>query len=281
MRNILAVLTLGMISPKLPIIKLTILAIIVFVFYTNPVQAEHHPASYDAPISLEADLEEAAISLEEELKKARDQRQKWYLRQPRMSFDCEEFLHDDLAALACNIYWEGRNQDSEGMLAIAAVTMWRVRDPAYPDTIADVVWEKNWSRRFGKNIAMFSWTLDGKRDHPFKNEQKQWDEAWLIARNFAISSEQKDRMCPHINETLDKWNAQEEQGEIVKREPIKCEAYEILLEAKYYMMSILDQTDGATMYHADYVKPWWVKSYTFTKQIGNHLFYAKKKKEKS
>ena len=278
MRNLLAVLTLGMISPKLPIFKLTIFAIVVFVFYTNPVQAA--PELYNAPIALEPDGQEALIALDE-LKKAREQRQKWYQRQPRMDFNCEDYLHDDLAALACNIYWEGRNQDAEGMLAIAAVTIWRVRDPYYPDTIADVVWEKNWSRRFERMIPMFSWTLDGKRDHPFKNEQAQWDEAWLIARNFAISSEQKDRMCPHINETLDKWNAQQEKGEIVKRETIKCEAYEVFLEAKYYMMSILDQTGGAIMYHADYVTPWWVKSYTFTNQIGNHLFYAKKKKEKS
>ena len=104
-------------------------------------------------------------------------------RAERMDLDCEEHLTDDLVAMACNIYWEGRNQGTDGMLGIAAVTMWRVRDPSYPDTIADVVWEKNWSKKRQRMIAMFSWTLDGKKDHPFKNEQEQWDEAWIIARN--------------------------------------------------------------------------------------------------
>lgn len=198
--------------------------------------------------------------------------------QQRMDFDCEDHMHDDLTAMACNIYWEGRNQDSKGMVAIAAVTLWRVRDPHWPDTIADVVWEKNWSKKRQRMIAMFSWTLDGKHDHPFKNEQEQWDEAWKIARNFALNTEQKDRMCPHINETLQKWNDMEEQGEIVKREPIKCEAYEQFLDSKYYMMELLDPTGGATLYHAHYVKPWWMDAYEFSTTLGDHLFYLNKKR---
>ncbi len=196
-------------------------------------------------------------------------------RAERMDFNCEDHLHDDLAALACNIYWEGRNQESEGMLAVAAVTLWRVRDRDYPDTVADVVWDKNWSRKLGRMVAMFSWTLDGKKDYPFKNEQAQWDEAWIIARNFAISAEQKDRMCPHINETLEMWNMIEERGQVTYRHPIKCEAYQQLLDSKYYMMELLDPTGGAIMFHADYVSPWWMSAYLYTNTIGNHLFYAK------
>jgi len=35
-----------------------------------------------------------------------------------------------------------------------------------------------------------------------------------------------------------------------------------------------DPTKGAEFYHANYVNPWWAKSYTLTKVIGNHLFYS-------
>ena len=192
-----------------------------------------------------------------------------------MDLDCEEHLTDDLVAMACNIYWEGRNQGTDGMLGIAAVTMWRVRDPSYPDTIADVVWEKNWSKKRQRMIAMFSWTLDGKKDHPFKNEQEQWDEAWIIARNFAINAEQKDRMCPHILETQTRWNAMEENGESVERHYLKCEAYDQLLASKYYMMELVDPTGGAIMFHADYVNPWWKDSYYLSRTINDHLFYTK------
>jgi len=191
----------------------------------------------------------------------------------RMDFDCEDHKHDDLASLACNIYWEGRNQNSEGMLAVAAVTMWRVKDPEWPGTVADVVWEKRWSRRFERHIPMFTWTLDGHIDRPFENEQEQWDEAWTIARNFALSAKQKDSLCPHIKEQHDEWNEREENGEVVQWHEIECEAYDQYLDAKFYILTHLDKTGGATLYHADYVDPWWRPHYKFSVQIGNHLFY--------
>jgi N-acetylmuramoyl-L-alanine amidase len=37
--------------------------------------------------------------------------------------------------------------------------------------------------------------------------------------------------------------------------------------------SIRDITDGALMYHADYVKPYWKKHYTKTSRIDSHIFY--------
>jgi len=38
-------------------------------------------------------------------------------------------------------------------------------------------------------------------------------------------------------------------------------------------ITILDITDGATHYHADYVSPAWRKSKTKTVEIGDHIFY--------
>ena len=38
-------------------------------------------------------------------------------------------------------------------------------------------------------------------------------------------------------------------------------------------IKILDITDGATHYHADYVFPAWRKSKTKTVEIGDHIFY--------
>lgn len=234
MKILLSVLTLGMIRPSLGLSGYLILGLIgVAAFYNSPLHAQSQ----------------------------------------RMDFDCEDHLHDDLAAMACNIYWEGRNQGSKGMLGVAAVTLWRVRHPDYPNNVADVVWEKNWSKKRERMVAMFSWTLDGKHDHPFKNEQAQWDEAWVIARNFALSAEQKDRMCPHINQTLAMWKRIEERGQPIYPHPIKCEAYDQFLESKYYMMEIADPTDGAIMFHADYVSPWWMDSYNFTVKLKDHLFY--------
>lgn len=49
-------------------------------------------------------------------------------------------------------------------------------------------------------------------------------------------------------------------------------------EAKWISLGVIsemirDNTDGATHYHAYYVRPSWIKSMEFKKQIFNHLFY--------
>jgi N-acetylmuramoyl-L-alanine amidase len=73
--------------------------------------------------------------------------------------------------LALNVYFEARNQPTDGQYLIAEVTMNRVNDDRYPDNVCDVVWQ-------GKQ---FSWTHDGKPDTP-KNT-----DAWLKAQIIAYS----------------------------------------------------------------------------------------------
>ena len=38
-------------------------------------------------------------------------------------------------------------------------------------------------------------------------------------------------------------------------------------------VNLLDITDGATHYHADYVLPSWAATKTKTIEIGDHIFY--------
>jgi spore germination cell wall hydrolase CwlJ-like protein len=192
-----------------------------------------------------------------------------------MEFDCESHKHDDVAALACNLYWEGRNQEWYGMIAIAAVTLWRVRSIEYPDTIAEVVWEKHRSRKTGKLVPQFSWTMDGKRDRPYINEKEQWDLAWSVARMFAISAEYKANICPHIATTKKMWDILKKKGVSVKRRHIQCKAYDTLVRSRYAVMEFLDPTNGSTMFHADYVSPYWKKAYTRVVKVGTHIFYRK------
>ncbi len=88
----------------------------------------------------------------------------------------------DEHCLSLNIYWEARDQDVRGKLAIGLVTMRRVMSKHYPNNVCDVVWQKNRDRRTGKSVAQFSWTLDGKPDIP-KNK-RAWTEAQIIASTF-------------------------------------------------------------------------------------------------
>ncbi len=90
---------------------------------------------------------------------------------------------DEEHCMALNVYWEARDQDVKGKLAIGLVAMQRVMSKHYPNNVCDVVWQKNRDRRTKQPVAQFSWTLDGKSDIP-KNKQA-WEEAQLVASTFA------------------------------------------------------------------------------------------------
>lgn len=93
------------------------------------------------------------------------------------------FNDKDEECMALNIYWEARDQDLKGMLAVGLVTMKRVQSKHYPSDVCGVVWQQNMDRRTRKAVAQFSWTLDGKSDTP-KNA-KSWEQAQLVASSFA------------------------------------------------------------------------------------------------
>ena len=61
------------------------------------------------------------------------------------------------AALACliqNGYHEARGESLLGIVAVTEVVLNRVDDNRWPDTVCEVVWQKN----------QFSWTTDGISD---------------------------------------------------------------------------------------------------------------------
>ena len=118
----------------------------------------------------------------------------------------------EIKCLADNIYFEALTESEAGQVAVANVTMNRVKNPAFPNSVCEVVWEPK----------QFSWTHDGKSDEP--SSKKHYDEVYEIA------------------------------------------------EAVYYG-NIVDITEGATFYHADYVNPGWAKSMQRVAKIDTHIFY--------
>ena len=150
-------------------------------------------------------------------------------------FDVEE-----ARCLAENIYHEARNQGTAGWLAVAAVTLNRVTDRRFPNTICEVVFQaettESW-RTKNKDVpdieriyypvrhrCQFSWYCDGKPD--------DINQLGIYMDIMQFSK--------------------------------------ILLTSRVMMFDI---TDGATFYHADYVMPSWAKSKIKTIEIGDHIFY--------
>ena len=81
-------------------------------------------------------------------------------------------LEAAIVCLAMNIYHEARGEEFEGQVAVAEVTMNRVASEKFPDTVCDVVWQKN----------QFSWTNDGRSDKT--PETEAYREAVSIATEF-------------------------------------------------------------------------------------------------
>tara|TARA_Y100001938_G_scaffold149595_1_gene236956 strand:- start:821 stop:1450 length:630 start_codon:yes stop_codon:yes gene_type:complete len=151
---------------------------------------------------------------------------------------------DEARCLAENIYHEARNQGTAGWLAVSAVTLNRVTDDRFPNSICGVVFQaetkESW-RTKGKDVpdieriyypvrhrCQFSWYCDGKPDD-----------------------------ITHISIYMD-----------------IMQFTKILLTSRVMMFDI---TDGATFYHADYVTPSWAKSKIKTIEIGDHIFYRWKR----
>ena len=73
---------------------------------------------------------------------------------------------NDKECLTDNIYFEARGQGQAGWLAVAQVTLNRVQDKRFPNTICEVV-KQGLTYESGdpiKNKCQFSWYCDGKSD---------------------------------------------------------------------------------------------------------------------
>ena len=67
----------------------------------------------------------------------------------------------ELDCLARNVYHESRGESREGKLAVALVTLNRMDSPKYPNSICQVVYQKNqfsWTRKYAKiNTGSVQW----------------------------------------------------------------------------------------------------------------------------
>ena len=136
--------------------------------------------------------------------------------------------------MALNIYHEARGEVTEGQIAVAQVTVNRVQDKRWPNTICDVVyqgkkkpsWKDPERMVMVRDACQFSWYCDGKVDEPIIHEDNI---KWKVAEDIA---------------------------------------YQVLAFNKWSGM-----VEGATHYHADYVRPDWAKTKTKTIEIEDHIFY--------
>lgn len=155
---------------------------------------------------------------------------------PSDTFMQTGYSEEEVTWLSKNVYFEARNQGTAGKLAVAMVTMNRVDDSRFPDTIDGVVTQgptyTSWKTKEPvpiKHKCQFSWYCDGKSD-----KIQNWDEFWEIYNMMVTYLQNRDIM--------------------------------------------IDITEGATHYHADYVNPSWSRTKKKTIEIEDHKFYRWEKK---
>ena len=144
-------------------------------------------------------------------------------------------IEKQLTCMAKNIFFEAAVESTAGRLAVAQVTLNRVKSHRFPNSVCEVVYEGlHYTTASGKQIpkrnrCQFSWYCDGKSDDPRK--VRSWKNSQLIAKWFY---DHQDRL--------------------------------------------MDITDGATHYHADWMQkyPNWARTYKRNVRIDDHIFYQKR-----
>lgn len=127
----------------------------------------------------------------------------------------------ELACLARNVYFEARGEPAAGQYAVAEVTMNRKGAASYPDTVCEVVHQKNWDPLRGRYVGAFSWTEFDVLPAPRGEE-------WALARKVAED---------------------------------------------VYFRRVAPRLQGATHFHASYIRPAWAKEKRPVARIGRHVFY--------
>mgnify|MGYP001208782743 FL=1 len=101
-----------------------------------------------------------------------------------MILGCTNSYGNENKCLTDNIYFEARSQGFAGWVAVAQVTLNRVKDKRFPNTICEVV-KQGLTYQSGhpiKNKCQFSWYCDGKSDEIINT--KIHEEISIMVNNY-------------------------------------------------------------------------------------------------
>lgn len=101
------------------------------------------------------------------------------LRFYQLDFDKQVKIRKEVECLAKNIYFEAGAEPKAGKIAVAEVTMNRVKNRNYPRNVCSVVYQKH------KGICQFSWVCQNKK---LVTNSRAWRDSLKIAENILISN---------------------------------------------------------------------------------------------
>ena len=98
-----------------------------------------------------------------------------------LSYEKKQAVMKEVECLARNVYFEAGGEPRVGKIAVAEVTMNRVKSKKYPRTVCGVVHQRT------KGTCQFSWVCEGKKK-VYKNSDA-WRESVKIAESILISKQ--------------------------------------------------------------------------------------------
>ena len=158
------------------------------------------------------------------------------------AWETEQAKLKEVECLAKNMYYEARNQGTAGKLAVTNVVLNRVKDERFPNTICEVV------------------------------KQGPTRESWKTKKDKNLPDEERI-YYPIRHKCQFSWYCDGASDE-PKNEEKYQESYLLSLNIVDKRFHLIDITDGALFYHADYVKPSWARTKHRTTEIGDHIFYT-------
>ena len=99
-----------------------------------------------------------------------------------LSYEKKQVVMREVECLARNIYFEAGGEPRAGKIAVAEVTMNRVKSRQYPRTVCGVVHQKS------KGVCQFSWVCEGKKN--VRKNTDAWRDSVKIAENILISKKE-------------------------------------------------------------------------------------------
>ena len=154
-----------------------------------------------------------------------------------LDFNRVKYTSADAECLAKNIYFEAGVESTAGKLAVANVTINRATNSNYPNTICGVVQE-------------------GKHYYNVKKDK------WFPVRDRC----QFSWYCDGLKDEPREGRTWESAQELAKK-----------VLVNHYDKVLIDITDGATHYHANWMEkyPSWSKKKKVMASIDRHIFYRK------
>lgn len=153
-----------------------------------------------------------------------------------MDIDTSKIDPEQAYCLAENIYYESRSEDIRGQFAVGSVTLNRVNDDRFPNTVCDVVKQANIHRVTKKTVCAFSWYCENDKkgkEIPIKNKDGTVNQR--VVDQFQVAS---------------------------------------IIAIQLLGGNVEDNTQGATHFHNPFTsQPSWRHEMKRTMRVGNHDFY--------